>query len=257
MAIGICNLSIVPLRASASHRSEMVSQILFGEAFEIVEQDSDWASVRTLQETYSGFVQQGQFVVLTEDESKIYYDKPLHLIGIDGGIAKSGDMQINLLHGTRIHTEVLDKLNFGTFTYHLEADTFVPVAERFDTDIEALVLHYLSTPYLWGGRTRYGIDCSGFSQLIYSHFNINLPRDAYQQAELGVTVDFLTEIKKGDLAFFDNEQGRITHVGIMLDEERIIHASAKVRIDRMDLEGIFNAELNKYSHRLRIVKRFL
>ncbi len=120
-----------------------------------------------------------------------------------------------------------------------------------------LALSYKNTPYLWGGRSQWGIDCSGFSQLIYSCFGISLPRDAYQQAEMGEIVDFISEIQVGDLAFFDNADGRITHVGIMLDRDTIIHASAKVRIDRMDTEGIFNAELNRYSHKLRIIKRYL
>lgn len=109
---------------------------------------------------------------------------------------------------------------------------------------------------MWGGRSRYGIDCSGFSQLVYKHFGISLLRDAYQQAESGQTVDFLSEILPGDLAFFDNEAGRITHVGVMIDYETIIHAAGRVRVDKMDNQGIFNADLNRYTHNLRIVKRY-
>jgi len=233
----------------------MVSQLLFGEAFEIVEQDSEWASVRSLQDAYLGFVQQGQFVTLTDEESSSYFKNPYVMVGANGGVATTDDLTINLLHGTRLHQIVDDVFSFGLQDYRLSADTFVPSADRFDEEIEVVAMGYLTCPYLWGGRSSYGIDCSGFSKLLYSHFDIHLPRDAYQQAELGRTVDFLTEIKRGDLAFFDNEQGRITHVGVMLDEERIIHASSKVRIDRMDSTGIFNAQLHKYTHTLRIIKR--
>lgn len=109
---------------------------------------------------------------------------------------------------------------------------------------------------MWGGRSNAGIDCSGFSQVVYKHFGISLLRDAYQQAESGKAIDFLTEIRAGDLAFFDNEAGRITHVGIMIDHETIIHAAGRVRVDKMDNEGIFNLDINKYTHRLRIVKRY-
>ena len=115
---------------------------------------------------------------------------------------------------------------------------------------------YLDVPYLWGGKSRCGIDCSGFSQQVYKQFGIKLPRDAYQQAEQGEVVGFLLEVQPGDLAFFDNEEGRITHVGIMLSHDQIIHASGKVRIDKIDNQGIINSETGLRTHRLRIIKRY-
>jgi gamma-D-glutamyl-L-lysine dipeptidyl-peptidase len=122
--------------------------------------------------------------------------------------------------------------------------------------IKQNALGFLDTPYLWGGKTACGIDCSGFSQQVFKQFGIKLPRDSYQQAEAGEVVGFLMEAQCGDLAFFDNEEGRITHVGIMLGNDEIIHSSGKVRIDKIDSQGIINSETGARTHKLRIIKRY-
>ena len=114
---------------------------------------------------------------------------------------------------------------------------------------------YLNSPYLWGGRSPFGIDCSGFTQMVFKLNGIKLPRDAYEQAEIGKTLNFIEETQKGDLAFFDNEEGKIIHTGIIIDKNKIIHSSGKVRIDNLDHYGIFNAETGKYSHNLRLIKK--
>ncbi|MGJ1197284.1 NlpC/P60 family protein [Sphingobacterium spiritivorum] len=256
MAFGICNLSIVPLRAEAAHRSEMVSQLLFGECFEVLEESADWAYIKTESDNYEGWLQLGQFTYVTAEEYNSCHSSKRLLVGPSGAYAVSGFVRIQLVHGTYVYPGQDNTMKVGTVAYNIEGDVFAPDTGSFETEIAVVSRAYEAVPYLWGGRSRAGIDCSGFSQLIYRHFNLKLPRDAYQQAELGTTVDFLPEIKAGDLAYFDNAEGRITHVGIMLDSERIIHASAKIRIDRMDSEGIFNKDWNKYTHRLRIVKRY-
>ena len=116
---------------------------------------------------------------------------------------------------------------------------------------------YLNAPYLWGGKGPFGIDCSGFVQVVFRLNGILLPRDAYQQADIGDTLSFVEEGQAGDLAFFDNENGKITHVGILNDAQHIIHASGKVRIDRIDHQGIFHEENGTYTHRLRLLKRII
>jgi cell wall-associated NlpC family hydrolase len=116
---------------------------------------------------------------------------------------------------------------------------------------------YLNSPYLWGGRTPFGIDCSGYSQIVYRMCGVDLPRDASQQAEVGDRLSFIEEATPGDLAFFDNNEGRITHVGILLGDNKIIHASGKVRVDRIDHQGIFNDEMHDYSHHLRLITRVI
>jgi len=133
----------------------------------------------------------------------------------------------------------------------------VPALLPFNTDtIHEVASKYIDVPYLWGGKSILGIDCSGFAQQVYKHFGITLPRDAYQQVELGEVVGFLQEVQCGDLAFFDNEEGKITHVGMMLNIHEIIHASGKVRIDKIDHQGIIHAETGARTHQLRIIKRY-
>jgi gamma-D-glutamyl-L-lysine dipeptidyl-peptidase len=123
-------------------------------------------------------------------------------------------------------------------------------------NIHQTAIKFLDVPYLWGGKSKCGIDCSGFSQQVFRSFGIKLPRDSYQQAAMGEVVGFLQEAVCGDLAFFDNEEGRITHVGVILNSHQIIHASGKVRIDNIDHQGIINAETGVRTHRLRIIKRY-
>ena len=112
----------------------------------------------------------------------------------------------------------------------------------------------LNAPYVWGGRSPLGIDCSGLTQIVYRLQGIDLPRDAYQQAKVGTTLSFIEESEVGDLAFFDDKEGKVIHVGIILEDNHIIHASGKVRIDRIDQQGIFNSEIGKHTHKLRLIK---
>jgi len=116
---------------------------------------------------------------------------------------------------------------------------------------------YLNSPYLWGGRTPFGIDCSGFSQMVYRLNGVDLPRDAHEQAEVGTTLSFVEESESGDLAFFDNNEGKIIHVGIILDSNSIIHASGKVRVDKIDQQGIFNQNSGIHTHKLRLIKKII
>lgn len=257
MKYSICMLSLIALRSEQSHRSEMVSQVMFGEVFEILQEEMDWTQVRLLETKYIGWIQNGQFMKLDNSDLAYYLKGKSCMVGREGGLIFQNEKRIHLCHGTKIYLNADSKFNLANFEMSYQGSVNLFSKVDFDSKIGNLALSYKETPYLWGGRSQWGIDCSGFSQLLYSCFDVNLPRDAYQQAEIGETVDFISEIKTGDLAYFDNADGRITHVGIMLDSDTIIHASAKVRIDRMDNEGIFNQELNRYSHKLRIVKRYL
>ncbi|MFD1770034.1 C40 family peptidase [Sphingobacterium suaedae] len=255
MVTAFCHLSVVPLRAAASHRSEMVSQVLFAEEFEILIEEPDWYYIRLLDTNYEGWIQHGQFVMSTNSTAPVVTDHLSRIVDIGGANALVNGQEIRLVHGTKIPSGLLGDNRHALYS-RIDSPLRTANLHDFDTELTKLVAYYKNSPYLWGGRTSYGIDCSGLSQVLYAHFGIPLPRDAYQQAELGETVDFLTEVRRGDLAFFDNEEGRIIHVGLMLDTETVLHASASVRVDKMDSEGIFNRNWNRYTHKLRIVKRY-
>jgi cell wall-associated NlpC family hydrolase len=125
--------------------------------------------------------------------------------------------------------------------------------------VKNAILQYMYAPYLWGGRTVAGIDCSGLTQMAYKLCNHRIPRDAAEQATAGELVDFLQHAQCGDLAFFDNKEGKITHVGMLLDNQTIIHGSetaGKVGIDRIDQGGIISIALKKRTHNLRMVRRY-
>ena len=147
------------------------------------------------------------------------------------------------------------KFNFGGVDFTFDGN----VIDSDKSDITRLLEHaymYLNSPYLWGGRSPFGIDCSGFTQIVFKLCGIVLQRDARLQAEHGTTINLIEESKPGDLAFFDNAEGKISHVGIIIPGNQIMHASGRVRIDKIDHQGIYNEELKGYSHNLRVIKRY-
>ena len=246
--IGICILSTISLRREPDSTSEIVSQLLFGEIFSIIEQTKSWVKIITIDDEYSGWISSKQSTIL---QTPILHKEIVSVYPFLTAVSNEG--RIMLPAGSTI-----PNLKENTFTINETVYTLLDknVSYNFD-NIAQLAEQYLNVPYFWGGRNPFGIDCSGFTQTIYKQCGIQLKRDAYQQAEQGSQIAFLEEIKCGDLAFFDNDEGKIIHVGLMLDKNKIIHASGKVRIDALDNFGIMNIEENQYSHKLRIVKRII
>lgn len=253
----ICPLSIVPVRAEPSDRAEMVSQWLFGETAQVIDSTDSWSRLRFDHDGYEGWVDHKQILPCPTPN----FDPDLRVI--DGNtIVDLGERQIPLTYGA-----VLPFYEDGTILWqhhrvHVQAVTnHRPEIER--AELLELYLHpFLGAPYLWGGRTPWGVDCSGLVQMIFILMGIYLPRDAAQQAEEGDIVELLDLNEPGDLAFFENAEGRITHVGIILtrndeDDLRVAHASGRVRIDKLDHQGIYNAEEGRYTHKLRLVRRVL
>lgn len=253
MQYGVINLAIVPMRDEPAHRAQQVSQMLFGETFKLLEKQEQWLRVETEKDQYQGWIQAIQSVLLTDTDYQLYKQKPVRLTHDPVTIIRRKDQNSMLFLPAGSCLPGLDDQNFSI--NHIDYELQNPLQSK-QNDLIAYAKTYLNAPYLWGGRTHFGIDCSGFSQAVFRQFNIEIKRDAWQQAEQGISVDFLQAAKPGDLAFFDNEAGRIVHVGIMLNNEQIIHASGNVKIDRIDDQGIFSAEQKKYTHRLRIFKRF-
>ena len=251
MNYGISNLSIVPMRNEATDKSEMVNQVIFGEHFKVLEIRKKWSKIRLAHDSYEGWICNKQWIEIEEDIYK-QLDKEVATITTD-----ILDIITKNHHQPIVIGSILPSYKSGHALINNEMYQFdgltTPGFIRKDK-LVANALMYLNTPYLWGGRSPLGIDCSGFTQMVYRLQGVDLPRDAYQQAEVGTTLSFVEESEPGDLAFFDNTEGKITHVGIILEDNHIIHASGKVRIDRIDQQGIFNSEIGNHTHKLRLIK---
>jgi gamma-D-glutamyl-L-lysine dipeptidyl-peptidase len=255
---GICNLSLIPLRSEPSEKSEMISQLLFGDRFQIHEVIERWARIQTSFDDYEGWIDIKQFTTINL-ETYNRLDNHQVILGLQvyfQAIKQSSGEVFNLVAGSCLPDYTGGQFSIKSETYSISQPAVFADPALFSDGIIAAAMFYLNSPYLWGGRSLFGIDCSGFSQIVFKQFDIKLRRDAWQQALQGETVDFLQETRAGDLAFFDNEEGRIIHVGILLNEQRIIHASGRVKIDTIDTQGIYSADLKRYTHKLRIIKRF-
>lgn len=249
-----CNLAIVPLRAEPTDRSEMVTQILFGEFFTILEQTEKWSKVELAFDKYQGWVDNKQYQIISQEDFQYLNDSTLvysaelvdfitnplnHLMSVPLGSCLSG----------------LSNPNINQDQYIYEGSS---ISGTFDKSVFLkTAFMYLNAPYLWGGKTPFGIDCSGFTQMVYRINGHHIPRDASQQAKVGEVLSFIEESEVGDLAFFDNDDGNITHVGIIMDNNYIIHAHGKVRIDRLDQFGIYNIDSKRHTHKLRVIKKIL
>lgn len=267
---GICNLSIIPCRSQPSDKSEMVTQLLFGEQYQILREEEKWLFIKIAADNYECWIDKKQYQKITEQDFNLLNNEPQRL---SMEIVKKTGKDTNIVLGS-----VLPNLKKGRFEiaeekFYFRGKTVLSHKKSNRNNLIRVAKMYLNAPYLWGGRSPFGLDCSGFTQMVFRLNGIQLPRDAYQQAEKGDALNFIEEAQKGDLAFFDNEEGQIIHVGIIIspvqmkpvnsskqEEEkfkgaRIIHSSGKVRIDALDHYGIFNAEKGRYSHNLRLLKK--
>ncbi|MEO6167841.1 MAG: C40 family peptidase [Chitinophagales bacterium] len=257
MNFAICDLSVIPLRASASDKSEMISQLLFGEVVEVQERAKQWLRVRTGADNYDGWIDEKQVQPITYKSFKELTSTP-NICTLDAiEIAHSKFRTLQLLTGSSLpgYSQHTFRVNEEEFTFNGAVTD--PAASHISQHIPEYALKFLNSPYLWGGRSIFGIDCSGFTNVVFKLAGIQLRRDAWQQSEQGVLVSFIDQARSGDLAFFHNEEGKITHTGILLDNQKIIHASGRVRIDSIDHYGIFNEEQKRYSHQLRLIKRMI
>lgn len=251
---GICNLAIIPLRFEPSDRSEIVSQVLFGEHFEILEQMNQWSKIKLQYDDYEGWIDSKQYQIIPEFE---YYQLSKDAMVLNADLLEYITGQNNMLLPIPLGASLsfLNHKDINVTNLHFEGAKISGVKPK--NYILNTAFMYLNAPYLWGGKTPFGIDCSGFTQMVYKLNGYKLLRDASQQATQGEALSFIEESQAGDLAFFDNEEGKITHVGIIMDDNYIIHASGKVRIDRLDHLGIYNSETNRHTHKLRVIKKII
>ena len=255
MDYGICNLTTIPIRAEPNDRSELVSQVLFGDVYKVLETTKKWLKIKVAFDKYEGWIDVKQYVKITKEYYKKLIDSPVIVSTelVDFVENNSTNELITIALGSRLplynNNELM--LNGTTFSYEGAISTKTSTKEN----IVKTAFMYLNAPFLWGGKTPFGIDCSGFTQMVYKMNGQKLLRDASQQATQGEVLSFIEESEPGDLAFFDDKEGEITHVGIMLANNYIIHASGKVRVDRIDQSGIYNADIKKHTHKLRVIKK--
>ena len=248
----ICRVAIAPIRTEASDHAEMASQLFFGDGVKVLEKTDRWWRIKNADDNYEGWVDFKQVIPYPKSEASGFMAPPVvnnTIIAADGSkyYLPAGSNLPGFKDGYCFLADQKFKVDFEP----LVVDFNQPIV-----GIKELALFFKNAPYQWGGRTLFGIDCSGFVQTVFKMAGLKLKRDAYQQVEDGDTVDFLSEALCGDVAFFDNEEGRIVHVGILLSNDEIIHSSGRVKIDPVDDQGIYSKELNRYSHQLRIIKRF-
>jgi hypothetical protein len=247
-----CSISQIPVRAKAAHASEMVSMLLFGEEVRVIGEEDDYFLVENTFDCYRGFV------------PKVHLEEQLPG---DAFFLQNDFISVSFREGGII-------LPKGAMIRFLKERTFLYQGQVLELPIEARLLNcatatfdkellisnaksFVGTPYLWGGRTRFGIDCSGFVQLLFKEMGIVLKRDAKDQVLQGRAVNSMADVVAGDLAFFANASGKVTHVGLLDGTKKIIHSSGQVRVDRVDEKGIFNADLNRYTHDLCAIRRYV
>lgn len=266
MSKGICRWSSVAIRGEASHCSEMVSQLLFGETYDVLEETTEWVKICTSDCHYEGWISLKQHTPLTENQFESYSSSKKYKVSGPCLMIHDGQAEVDfpIFCGSTLPcTDKTGHFSLGDYSYTAVLNCKDAPAQTPEALMQT-AFSYLNTPYLWGGRTPAGIDCSGFVQIVFSVAGILLPRDASQQVAEGQTVDFLHEAQVGDVAFFENEEGNIVHVGIICstpseqcDNFQIIHSSGFVQVNILDENGIFNQNLKKYTHKLRIIKRIL
>ena len=256
MLYGICNLSIVPLRIEPCDNCEMISQLLFGEHFKILEIRKKWSKIRIAFDNYEGWIDNKQFEEITEETYiKLENLEPTLANELIEFATDKKENFITVPLGSNLpfynnQNVLINNTNFkyegAIISNKLPKEAIINIAFK-----------YLNTPYLWGGKTPFGIDCAGFTQMVYKLCGYKLLRDATQQATQGDVLSFIEESEPGDLAFFDDNEGIITHVGIIMKDNYIIHAHGKIRVDRIDHSGIFNIDSHKHTHKLRVIKKII
>jgi gamma-D-glutamyl-L-lysine dipeptidyl-peptidase len=255
---GVCRLAIVPVRKEPSHRAEQVSQLLFGDHYEVLEVSSDklWIQIRIHADQYQGWIEGRQHHTI----SKEYFDQ----INV-ANFKITTDITSTILYRKNPLTIVMGSIVpiSGSELFKMEEQFAFngetkSLGQRRDFDFIKTVAHkYLNSPYQWGGKSPFGIDCSGFTQMVFRLAGYTLLRDAAQQSGQGKKVNDLDSALPGDLAFFESKDKAISHVGMVLEENRIIHCSAHVRVDYLMEEGILQSESKVYTHTLHSIRRIL
>ncbi|MDD4108846.1 MAG: C40 family peptidase [Prolixibacteraceae bacterium] len=260
MQHGISNLSLIPVRREPSERSEMVTQILFGEHFEIRDETDMWSYVKLGFDGYEGWIDRNMISFVDDNFIRETENRPYAVCGdLISSISLTYDQDLMMPAGSTLPLwrPQLREFTINGRSFKFSGNVYYGKTKNPREIIIKQAFKYLNVPYLWGGRTPFGIDCSGFSQILYKMAGIYIPRDAGEQVRLGNVLQSAEDSEPGDLAFFENDQGNIVHVGIIWQKSKIIHAHGKVRVDNLDQSGIYNVDLKRYTHKLRVIKNII
>lgn len=261
---GFVQESLAAVRRTPAHPAEMVTQLLFGDLVRILEKTTGWYRVKSLDDGYEGWLSYD--AVSPVSEAFLAPDHDMHFVAAPLAtvytIRNGQHSELYLPRGARFpvlgpqHEQDRYTFQLGETRFTTARAALMPPLPATPDAIALTARSYLNAPYLWGGKSPFGIDCSGFTQMLFRQHGIKLPRDSYQQVRHGTPVDF-AQRQPGDLPFFVNARGQVSHVGYLLDANTIIHGAGRVRIDRFDAQGIFNAELDQYTHRFYQLRRVL
>lgn len=261
MKYGISNLSIVPVRTEPAEKSEMCTQILFGERYSVSEETEKWNRVILEFDGYEGWIDKKMVNEVSEEEFIRSKTEPslitTDIFNIVQPIKKYNNFLIVAGSTLPQYNKKEKTFQVGSAQYNIQKSGIADKATDIRSAIIDNALKYFNAPYLWGGRSPFGIDCSGFTQILYKMAGIAIPRDASKQVEEGDGLSFVEEAQPGDLAFFDNDDGKIIHVGIIWEKNKIIHSSGKVRIDNVDQFGIYNIDTRRYTHKMRLMRNII
>ena len=255
---GVCRLSVVPVRRDPKESAEQVTQLLFGEHYEIIETsvDEEWFRIRMVWDSYEGWINAQQHHAIPQEYFE-HIDATDYKISLDvTGSLLFRKQQTPIVIGSVLPLSPNELFQMDEqLAFNGDAKS---LSQRRDAEFIKLMAHrYLGSPYLWGGKSPFGIDCSGYVQMVYKLAGYPMKRDAYQQAEQGTVVGEFSEAHLGDLAFFSKNNLKISHVGIILDGNHIIHASGRVRKDMLTEEGIVHADSGQVTHKLHSIRRIL
>jgi hypothetical protein len=256
---GFCHHSLIPVRSEPAHQSEMCTQLLFGELYAILDSFEDWLHIRLIYDNYEGWIDKKSINLISEEEFKRLQDLSCKVSTEVVQLIENRSLQyyFPILIGSSLHGLENNSFSAGNEEFFFEGEAVdIPQPGERDRVVEMAAM-YLHAPYTWGGRSPFGIDCSGLTQMVYKLAGVQLLRDATQQATQGETISFISDARPGDLLFFDDEEGMISHTGILMPDQRVIHASGFVRVDKIDHQGIFNSLSGKYTHKLRLIKKIL
>lgn len=256
---GINKLAVVPCRIEPSSKSEMTTQLLFGETYQIIEEQGEWLKIKIDSDGYECWINRLQHHSISENTYKEIQQHAIHISAEVLQIVQSGKYHYVVPMGSRFpfYDNHQFKIESQIYEVHGRVNSYtMPFTSSYNGQacVEFATM-LLNVPYMWGGKTLMGIDCSGLTQICCALAGYFLPRDAREQAQHGIPLAFLDEVQPGDLAFFHNEEGQIVHTGILINSQYIIHASGKVRIDKIDHYGIYSVEKREHSHHLRVIKR--